>query len=321
MDYGFGVPTRGPYVCAASAGRPRRWRRGDGIQLHRRLRPHSGGAPHRLHLPLQRKRHVHRLGVRRMPGAAYPPSLPGRPHHQECGLLSSVMVVPHRNPVHAAKILSTIDNLSGGRLTVGCGAGWMREEFEAIGTPPFDNRGSVSDEYIRVFKELWTSDAPAFEGKYASFSDIIFSPQPIQKPHPPHLDRRRKPRRAAPGGSPGRCLVSHRQQPHLSLADRPAAFRSHPPSSRLRRTVRTRPRGDRPRFQRPAGTTKKRPALAPDGERLTFTGTPQQIAEDILSFQELGVRHLMLGFQAPTLDQTLARMGYFASEIMPLTMG
>ena len=184
MDFGFGLPTRGPLsapqtLAALAAG-------GEDLGF-----TYIGVADH--------------IVVARRIDSTYPYSETGSFTGWESGecleqltllgylaahttairLLSSVMVVPHRNPVHTAKILSTIDNLSGGRLTVGCGVGWMREEFEAIGTPPFDNRGSVSDEYIRVFKELWTSDAPTFEGKYASFSDIVFSPQPVQKPHPP----------------------------------------------------------------------------------------------------------------------------------------
>ena len=100
-------------------------------------------------------------------------------------LLTSVMVVPHRNPVHTAKILATIDVLSGGRVTIGCGAGWMREEFEAIGTPPFDERGKVTDEYLEVFKELWTSDTPSYAGAYSRFDDIVFEPKPVQDPHIP----------------------------------------------------------------------------------------------------------------------------------------
>jgi len=75
--------------------------------------------------------------------------------------------------------------LSNGRVTIGCGAGWMEEEFLAIGTEPFKERGKVTDEYIAIFKELWTSENPTFEGKYNSFSDVKFEPKPVQKPHPP----------------------------------------------------------------------------------------------------------------------------------------
>ena len=67
-------------------------------------------------------------------------------------------ILPYRNPVIAAKIFATIDVLSKGRVIAGCGLGWLREEFEALGIPPFEERGLVADEYLRAFKELWTSD-------------------------------------------------------------------------------------------------------------------------------------------------------------------
>src|SRR5712691_4680768 len=75
--------------------------------------------------------------------------------------------------------------VKGGTHPVGIGVGWMREEFAALGLPPFAERGAVTDEYIRAFKELWSSDNPTFEGKYCRFSDISFLPKPIQKPHLP----------------------------------------------------------------------------------------------------------------------------------------
>jgi len=75
-------------------------------------------------------------------------------------LVTSVMVVPHRPAVLTAKILSTIDVLSGGRLTLGIGAGWMREEFEAIDAPDFDARGTVTDEYVRAFNAIGFSQLP-----------------------------------------------------------------------------------------------------------------------------------------------------------------
>jgi len=100
-------------------------------------------------------------------------------------LVTSVLIVPHRNPLIAAKSLATLDLLSEGRLVVGVGVGWMREEFQALGLPPFEERGAVTDEYIRAFKVLWTEDDPHFEGKYISFDDISFLPKPVQKPHPP----------------------------------------------------------------------------------------------------------------------------------------
>ncbi len=99
-------------------------------------------------------------------------------------LLTSVLVVPHRPAVLTAKILATIDVLSKGRLIVGAGAGWMKEEFELLGVP-FEDRGRVTDEYLAAFRELWTKDNPSFSGKYVKFSDVLFYPKPVQKPHPP----------------------------------------------------------------------------------------------------------------------------------------
>jgi probable F420-dependent oxidoreductase len=96
----------------------------------------------------------------------------------------SVMVVPHRPAVLTAKLLSTIDFLSKGRLTLGIGVGWCREEFEAIGAAPFDDRGHVTDEWMDVCKELWTADLPKFSGKYVKFDDVVFTPKPVQNPIP-----------------------------------------------------------------------------------------------------------------------------------------
>ena len=61
----------------------------------------------------------------------------------------------------------------------------MREEFEALGSPPFEKRGAVCNEYIRAFRELWTQDNLAFEGTYCRFANIDFAPKPVQKPCPP----------------------------------------------------------------------------------------------------------------------------------------
>jgi len=96
----------------------------------------------------------------------------------------SVMVVPHRPAVLTAKLLSTIDFLSKGRLTLGIGVGWCREEFEAIGAAPFDDRGHVTDEWMDACKELWTADLPKFSGKYVKFDDVVFTPKPVQNPIP-----------------------------------------------------------------------------------------------------------------------------------------
>src|SRR5258707_2365486 len=84
-------------------------------------------------------------------------------------LVTSVMVIPHRPAVLAAKQLATIDTLSGGRVVLGIGAGWMKEGFEAIRAPPIAERGQATDEYLAAFQELWTNDRPKFFGQVPKF--------------------------------------------------------------------------------------------------------------------------------------------------------
>jgi probable F420-dependent oxidoreductase len=100
--------------------------------------------------------------------------------------LSGVIVVPYHHPVALAKALATLDVLSNGRVLFGAGAGWMKAEFRRLGLP-YEERGAMTDEYLRAMKELWTSDSPRFGGKYISFDDVSFYPKPVQKPHIPIL--------------------------------------------------------------------------------------------------------------------------------------
>ena len=100
-------------------------------------------------------------------------------------LLTSVMVVPHRHPILAAKVLATVDVLSHGRMTVGIGVGWLEEEIAALGGPPYKERGAASDAYVRAFRELWSSANPKGDGTYARLDDLMFEPKPAQRPGPP----------------------------------------------------------------------------------------------------------------------------------------
>jgi len=97
---------------------------------------------------------------------------------------ASVFILGHRHPVVMAKMLTSIDALSEGRLIVGVGVGWWKEELEMLGAP-FTKRGRQADEALQVFKALWTQDNPAFEGEFFRLRDLGFAPKPVQKPHPP----------------------------------------------------------------------------------------------------------------------------------------
>jgi probable F420-dependent oxidoreductase len=97
---------------------------------------------------------------------------------------SCISILPLQNPLVSAKALSTIDWMSGGRVTVTFGVGWLQREFELLGVD-YHARGAMSEEYIRAMIALWTEDNPAFEGKYVSFRDVAFEPRCVQRPHLP----------------------------------------------------------------------------------------------------------------------------------------
>ena len=97
---------------------------------------------------------------------------------------TSVLVITQRQPLVLAKQLATLDVLSGGRLIFGAGAGWMKEEFEALNVP-FANHGPRMAEYLEVIRRCWTEDDPSFDGRYYKLGDVGFYPKPVQKPHPP----------------------------------------------------------------------------------------------------------------------------------------
>ncbi|MGH7816705.1 MAG: TIGR03619 family F420-dependent LLM class oxidoreductase, partial [Candidatus Binatia bacterium] len=95
-----------------------------------------------------------------------------------------VMVLPYRHPLHWAKIATTIDQLSMGRLIMGVGVGWMEEEFAAMNAP-FKERGKVSDEQLTLLKKLWTEEHITFHGQYYNVNDIAFRPKPYRQPRIP----------------------------------------------------------------------------------------------------------------------------------------
>jgi probable F420-dependent oxidoreductase len=98
-----------------------------------------------------------------------------------------VLILPYRHPLLTAKMIATLDNLSGGRIDLGVGVGWMREEFEALGldTAMYDRRGAVTDEQLQILDALWSKDLTGFDGAFYRFEPLGAHPHPIQKPRPP----------------------------------------------------------------------------------------------------------------------------------------
>jgi len=232
-------------------------------------------------------------------------------------LVTSVMVVPQRPAVLAAKALATVDVLSQGRLTVGVGVGWLDEEFRAVAAPPFAQRGAVTDEFLAAFHELWTSDAPRFAGKHVAFSDIRFEPKPVQKPRPPIWvggESRVALRRVARLGD-GWYPVGNNPQEPLDTPERYAAKRTVLEAELAKAS---RDPGTIAQAYLAPGRCQPTERKAPDGARHPYTGRAADVAADIAGFTNAGVAHFFLSFPAPSLSEALADLSWFAEEVRPL---
>ena len=226
-------------------------------------------------------------------------------------LVTSVMIVPYRNPLLCAKMLATLDMLSKGRLIVGSGVGWMEEEFELLDTPPFAERGAVTDEYLRAFIELWTAENPSFDGKYVKFSDIIFLPKPTQTPHPPIWiggQSRAALRRAARLGNawhPVGAIPAAPLEPE-ELAEKLIYLRRH--AERAGR--------DPSEIQVSMKAPLYDAASDDSGTRRRFSGSTDAVLQDIHTYSDVGVTHLIFDFRSSFHAETEERMSRFAEEVM-----
>jgi probable F420-dependent oxidoreductase len=99
---------------------------------------------------------------------------------------TGILILPLRNPLVLAKELATLDHLSGGRVELGIGVGWLEEEFDALGVP-FARRGARTDEYIAVLRALWDGDHASHDGEFVSFADVSSNPKPTNGRVPIHV--------------------------------------------------------------------------------------------------------------------------------------
>jgi probable F420-dependent oxidoreductase len=107
------------------------------------------------------------------------------PVTEKVRLGTSVTIIPYRHPLEMARVVATLDVVSGGRIIFGAGIGWMAEEFRLLGVP-FEERAARTREYITVMKEVWGQETPHFTGKFVQIEqDLYFAPKPLQRPHPP----------------------------------------------------------------------------------------------------------------------------------------
>ena len=229
-------------------------------------------------------------------------------------LVTSVMILPHRNPLVTAKVLATIDVLSKGRVTVGVGVGWMREEFEALSAPDFDKRGASSNEFLEIFKKCWTQDPVSHEGEFYSFKELRCVPHPVQKPHPPiwiggHSKAAlRRVAKYADGWHPVGATSASPLPPEefQGLLDQ------------LKRMMEAEGR-DFDELTISFKAPSYDPGKVPEGhDRLLFTGEPARISEDIRAYKAMGVHEVVFDFRTPPAANTVEKMEHFMKEVVPL---
>ena len=230
-------------------------------------------------------------------------------------IVLAVMVVPYRPAVLAAKMLATIDVLSQGRLVLGIGAGWLEREFAALGTPPFAERGAVTDEYIAAFRALWREAAPHFAGRHARFANIGFAPKPAQPGGPPVWVGGESPpalRRAARLGDAWYPIGSNNRH----LLDSLPRYRAGVARLRQHAAAAGRDPGEIALAYRVKEYGPALPARASDGERRLFAGSVADILGDLRALEELGVGALDIEVERPSAEQSIAELRRFREEVM-----
>ena len=209
---------------------------------------------------------------------------------QRVRLGTSVLVITQRQPVLLAKQLATLDVLSGGRLIFGAGAGWMKEEFEALNVPIADH-GPRMAEYLEVIRRCWTEDDPTFDGHYYSLGDVGFYPKPVQKPHPPIWI----------GGAADGALrrvarfgdAWHAMGPPQFLADGYAKVK---------------------RYAEEYGRDPDSIALTVRGDAIGW-GDPAQAIDQLRAYREIGVSLMVMIFVAPSADAAGDLMSRFMRDV------
>jgi probable F420-dependent oxidoreductase len=230
---------------------------------------------------------------------------------QRIRFATSVMIAPYRNPIITAKMLASLDVLSNGRVIVGLGVGWMKEEFDNLGTPAFPERGRVTDEYIRAFRELWTSDNPTFNGKFCNFSNIVFLPKPVQKPTIPiwiggHSKQAlRRAARLGDGWHPIGGVPTIPLEPEDVRKDIATLTEFARAAGRDPNQIRVALKGS---------LFDKEKKI--EGRRRRFMGEAEEIASDIRDYRAAGVDTMIFDVRRPSSAETLERMEWMAKEVI-----
>ena len=219
------------------------------------------------------------------------------------GLGTTVMVTPYRNPLVVAKIISTLDTLSGGRVILGVGAGGAPDEFAALGVPE-SQRGARTDEYLSAMIELWTNDPSTYAGRFVNFEGVRFAPKPAQNPHPPIWVG-------------GRSDAALRRAVRFGEAWHPTSMALDTLRERMARLRQMSAEAGRDvspvtTIHQPVGFQRE-PDTSP--ERRPGRGTPEQVSEDLAAYAGMGVPMVVCNFRGADTDEVRRAMETFARRV------
>ncbi len=220
---------------------------------------------------------------------------------------TDILVTALRPPLLAAKMLATLDIVSGGKLIVATGVGYLEEEFKQLGVP-FHERAELSEECIAVWKAVWSDGNANFTGRFFTLQDVVADPKPIQRPGPPVW---------LGGGAPAvlrrAARIADGWHPiSLSLADYQGRL------DYLERACREAER-DRPLTLSYSGGFGLVGDASGVPQRVPLSGSVQQVVDDVQRLQELGVSNIVFRFGLPTASnqEILDQISYVGESVLP----
>ena len=223
---------------------------------------------------------------------------------------TSVLIMPYRNPVVTAKMVATLDQMSGGRAIAGVGSGWNEAEYAALGVP-HGERGARTNEYLRLWKACWEPGATTFHGRFYSFDNMHVYPKPLQQPHPPiwiggsSQPSLRRAARFAEVWQPTPTPLAELKSNMAYLRDVSAEVeRIDAPRTRMSFRV---------NFSHITGSSSS------GEDRPTGQGSPEQVASDMKRYrQEAGLEEFQINFNGcDSLEQLLDSMDVLVQEVIP----
>jgi probable F420-dependent oxidoreductase len=221
---------------------------------------------------------------------------------------TAVLVMPLRNPLLLARMLVTLDNFSGGRIILGAGVGWLKEEFEALGTYDFAKRGRATDEYIEIFKAISAGGEVGYKGETYAFDPVFAAPRSVQRPHPPVLI----------GGTADPALrrVARLGDGWLAVSVSPDKLGER--LATLRRMTKEKGR----RYEDLSLVYKiflniGEANRGRSGERETGTGSAEDIIDDLKRIYDLGFERVVVRYRGTSSEELRRQIDRFVTDIVP----